>query len=567
MPRLREALSNSRAAARAAVAGISLAVLALGALAVLSALVNQNSAAGLSQAGVQTSGHMRAAQSVTSIDTITDGLEDRITQGELRRLRRAQRVLDASLEQMEHGSVAESRRDAREAKPIVRRMKPAIERFLATPSRGATEGASGVEDAMEDIIEELQLRLNDLEADPSLILTTELERVTATERAVRTAAFLIVPLGLLCAVVCAWMLGVYRRRSESTMRAAIEMSSREARTDQLTGLANRRALLEELDERIAGGHGFVLAIADLNGFKRYNDTYGHSAGDALLRRLGRKLERAFAGRAIAARLGGDEFCVLLPKGAPASEVERAVCESLSEEGEGFSVSAACGLVTVPDDAGDASGALRVADTRMYASKTGSRRANEWLMARALGRMLDERHPGLGRHVDEVAALATACAEELGLNDEEVGLVRQAGELHDIGKVAIPESILMKSGPPTPDEWEFLRRHTIIGERILAAAPSMEAVGAIVRSSHERWDGDGYPDGLAGEEISIGARIVSVADAFCAMTEDRPYAEARSIPDAVAELRRCSGTQFDPAVVEAFLRTLSRRGQTPKLAVA
>jgi two-component system cell cycle response regulator len=146
-------------------------------------------------------------------------------------------------------------------------------------------------------------------------------------------------------------------------------------------------------------------------------------------------------------------------------------------------------------------------------------------------------------------------------------VRQAGELHDIGKVALPESILCKEGPLTEDEWDFIRRHTIIGERILGAAPSMQDVAAIVRASHERWDGTGYPDGISGEEIPVGARIVGVADAFCAMIEERPYAQARSRADAIAELRACSGTQFDPDIVDAFLLALGKRAAHTEAAVA
>jgi GGDEF domain-containing protein len=264
--RLGDLPSHSKGVARLAVAGMSLAVLALGALAVWAALVTQNGADGLSRAGVQTSGHMRAVQSLSTIDTQTDALEDKIVASELRKLRRAQQVLDDALERMEHGGVAESREDALKAKPMVSRLKPTIERFLATPDRGASEGATGIEDEMEDIIEELQLLLNDVDSDPSQLLTTKLEDVSDSERTVRGTAFVIVPLGLLFVGVCAWMLSMYRRRSEATMRTALVMTAHEARTDQLTGLANRRALLEELHRRIDEGDTFVLSIADLNGF-------------------------------------------------------------------------------------------------------------------------------------------------------------------------------------------------------------------------------------------------------------------------------------------------------------
>ena len=140
---------------------------------------------------------------------------------------------------------------------------------------------------------------------------------------------------------------------------------------------------------------------------------------------------------------------------------------------------------------------------------------------------------------------------MSLIAEELDEVVRAAELHDVGKMAIPDEILHKAGPLTQEEWTFVRRHTMIGERILSAAPALLPVAKIVRASHEHWDGSGYPDGIAGEEIPLGARIVAVCDAFDAMTTHRPYRDARSVEEALEELRACAGTQFDPAVVDAF----------------
>jgi putative nucleotidyltransferase with HDIG domain len=172
------------------------------------------------------------------------------------------------------------------------------------------------------------------------------------------------------------------------------------------------------------------------------------------------------------------------------------------------------------------------------------------------RALAERHPDLDGHSCDVAALAETTAIRLGLESEEVEAVRQAAQLHDIGKVAIPEAILHKPGALDDDEWVYMRRHSEIGERIIAEAPSLARVAAMVRASHERFDGAGYPDKLAGEDIPLGARIVSVCDAFDAMIAERPYSAAVSIEDAERELRRCAGTQFDPVVVEAFCASRS-----------
>jgi HD-GYP domain-containing protein (c-di-GMP phosphodiesterase class II) len=151
----------------------------------------------------------------------------------------------------------------------------------------------------------------------------------------------------------------------------------------------------------------------------------------------------------------------------------------------------------------------------------------------------------------VADLAEAVGRRLRVPPDELSEIRQAAELHDVGKLAIPEEILSKPGSLTGDEWEFVRRHPLIGERILAAAPDFGSAAKIVRSSHERWDGTGYPDRLSGSEIPLGARIISVCDAFEAMTSRRPYAPPRASEEAMQELVRCSGTQFDPEVVAAF----------------
>jgi HD-GYP domain-containing protein (c-di-GMP phosphodiesterase class II) len=158
----------------------------------------------------------------------------------------------------------------------------------------------------------------------------------------------------------------------------------------------------------------------------------------------------------------------------------------------------------------------------------------------------------------VADLSRAIARGLGLRSEEIEQVAHAAELHDIGKLAIPDTILHKPASLTPEEFIYVRKHTLVGERILAAAPALRNVAALVRASHERWNGGGYPDGLAGEDIPLGARIVAVCDAFDAMVSDRPYRTAMSHEDAIEELRRCSGSQFDPAVVAAFCEAWSER---------
>ena len=207
---------------------------------------------------------------------------------------------------------------------------------------------------------------------------------------------------------------------------------------------------------------------------------------------------------------------------------------------------------------------------MYAAKE-ARPSSAGLQTRTvLLKVLSEREPDLLEHSTDVMALARGVARRLGLPIEERDVVARAAELHDIGKMAIPDAILNKPGPLDDREWRFMRRHTIIGEDILNVAPALQPVAALVRASHERWDGKGYPDGTAGDAIPQGARIVAVCDAFSAMVQDRPYQAGLSVSEAVNEIERCAGTNFDPAVVAAFDGrplgggTRVRRGLAPAL---
>jgi diguanylate cyclase (GGDEF)-like protein/putative nucleotidyltransferase with HDIG domain len=340
----------------------------------------------------------------------------------------------------------------------------------------------------------------------------------------------------------------------------LRSSEEEATTDALTGLGNRRALVRDLElaadgDEPAGRH--VLALFDLDGFKSYNDAFGHPAGDALLERLGANLAAAIAADGSAYRMGGDEFCLLARVGDadPEAVVARAAA-ALSERGERFFVGCSYGMVVLEGEALRPSEALRIADQRMYANKGKGRRSSEETIHQVLLSVVGEHDGALRDHVDDVAHLAEQVSRALGLDDADVAHVRRAAALHDVGKIAIPDAILHAPRKLTEDEWEYMRQHTLIGARIIGAAPEMQPVAEIVRSSHERWDGGGYPDALAGEDIPLGARIVSVCDSFDAMTTTRAYRAAMPVEEALAELDRCAGTQFDPRVVAAFRAVLA-----------
>jgi diguanylate cyclase (GGDEF)-like protein len=344
-------------------------------------------------------------------------------------------------------------------------------------------------------------------------------------------------------------MGMTFRRNE----ALLESSRRDAETDALTGLANRRRLLHDLEYRIETGAPTILLLFDLDGFKSYNDAFGHPAGDSLLHRLAGKLEAAVEPYGKAYRMGGDEFCVIADgEGAERGPIVVAALRALRDKGEGFQISSAYGAAILPEEATDLSEALRIADTRLYGNKD-SRRASAGRQTReVLLSALYERDESLRGHLSAVARLARAVGERLNLPEADLGELVLAAELHDVGKLAIPDSILSKTEPLTEDEWIFAHRHTVIGERILSAAPALARVARTVRSTHERMDGTGYPDGLSGDQIPLLSRIVAACDAFHAMLVATPSRPAMSVEDASAELQRSSGTEFDANVVAAVL---------------
>jgi two-component system cell cycle response regulator len=339
----------------------------------------------------------------------------------------------------------------------------------------------------------------------------------------------------------------------------------EAVTDGLSGLGNRRSLMTDLEHAVNDshdGHASTLVFFDLNGFKRYNDSFGHTAGDALLARIGAALRDVIGAEGQAYRPGGDEFCVLLAGRFGRHErLIASAASALTERGSAFTVNASFGLAIVPDDASSASAVLQLADERMYAEKTSSSRTSRAQTRDVLLQLLNERTPDLHDHVSGVGQLATEVARQFSLDSEQLDELLRAAELHDIGKLAIPDEILHKPGPLNDEEQRFMRQHPIIGERILNAAPALRPVARLVRASHERWDGNGYPDGLAGPAIPVGARIIAACDAYAAMTCERCYQTARTKPDAIAELQRNAGSQFDPAVIDALCHHLANSATT------
>ena len=346
---------------------------------------------------------------------------------------------------------------------------------------------------------------------------------------------------------------------------ALVRSRHDALTDTLTGLGNRRKLLEDLEDLLANGDSRLLVVLDLDGFKAYNDVFGHPAGDALLARLGRRIDAALPPHARAYRLGGDEFCALVrDRGADHDAIVAAVSGALAESGE--SLTASHGMIAIPREANTAERALQLVDRRLYADKSvrdshGSRGEVRDALAQELG-----ARGAASEDLAPAAELSGRVARELGLWGEELELVVRAADLHDVGMAAIPEAILSEAHPLDDMDRALLHHHTLVGERMLKSAEPLSAVARLVRASDERYDGSGYPDGLSGESIPLGARIVAACAAYQALRS--PQGADLSRRAAILRLRQEAGHRFDPEVVEALASATARTrdGSNPRARV-
>jgi diguanylate cyclase (GGDEF)-like protein/putative nucleotidyltransferase with HDIG domain len=368
---------------------------------------------------------------------------------------------------------------------------------------------------------------------------------------------------------------LYQRSVHKAMRAM-----RLALTDPQTGLGNKRhfeeLLQRYLDRADSDGTPVTLCLVDVDDFKTINDTYGHVAGDRALAQVAARLRRG--GESF--RVGGDEFALLLP--GRTTEEGRIAAEALCQRvvaaryDHGGAVSISIGVATYPSEGVERTDLVRVADKALYSAKGhGKARVHVYssdgrmpsiptaLAGRAAGihkaasaaNAVVARDVYIGSHSHNVGELAARLARRLGLDAEEAELIRVAGSLHDIGKLLIPEEILHKPGSLTPTERSVVERHSEIGCRMLESL-GLDPIATWVLHHHERFDGDGYPDGLVGEEIPLPARILFVADAWDTITTDRVYRQKMTRSEALAEIERCSGTQFDPTVVNALREELA-----------
>lgn len=329
--------------------------------------------------------------------------------------------------------------------------------------------------------------------------------------------------------------------------------------DKLTGLYNR-AYFDEALHRINnnGEYPFTLIAGDMNGLKLANDAFGHKTGDDLLRKMADILVKACRKNDIICRIGGDEFTVILPN--TGEEGAKMVCERIRDlckrvKANPIQPSIALGYASKISDETSIETLIKEADDRMYKNKLNENKSISSAIISSLQATLEEKTFETKEHGERLKVLSLKLGREIGLSDSQLDELSLAAVMHDIGKIGIPDNILTKADRLTEEEWDIMKKHTEIGYQIMLSTTSMVTIGEYILAHHEAWDGSGYPRGLKGEEIPIISRIVTLIDAFDVMTHIRPYSPAMTKAEALEEVKRCSGTQFDPYLVETFLKII------------
>jgi len=374
-----------------------------------------------------------------------------------------------------------------------------------------------------------------------------------------------------------------------------EEAREQANRDFVTGLHGHRALQAELERVLQAssrrGDPLAIVATDIDNFKLFNDTYGHSAGDQVLKMIAGRLAELCQDNGVAGRFGSDDFMVILPKAEreAAFDFARSVQGWLAEKdfhvrgGERIPISVSCGVAVFPEDGRKRHELLAVADANLYESrglggkivgrpesqkeKAELRKLGTFGMLESLVTSVDNKDHYTKAHSENVTEYAVMLAQELGHSEQVQKTLRIAGLVHDAGKICIPDRVLRKPGPLTPGEYEIVKHHVVIARHLLVDLPNVDQIRDAALNHHERFDGTGYPKALKGEQIPLLGRIMAIADAFSAMILDRPYRKGRTITEALAELKRCAGTQLDPELVEAFARAVERQEGVAELAKA
>jgi len=329
--------------------------------------------------------------------------------------------------------------------------------------------------------------------------------------------------------------------------------------DELTGLYNRRFYEEEM-KRIDTSRNLPLTIimGDVNGLKLVNDSFGHAVGDELLKKAAQAIKKGCRADDVIARLGGDEFIAILPntgKTEMNAIINRIKSNVDSEKISDLEISISFGYGTKENENQNIQDIFKSAEDSMYRQKLGESSSIKSKTIDLIMNTLYEKNPREQLHSKRVSETCEFISQSMNLSEADSQQMKIAGLMHDIGKIGIDEHVLNSTGLLNHDEWEEIRRHSEVGYRILSSCNEFAEIAESVLEHHERWDGKGYPKGLQGEEISLAARIIAIADSFDAMTGERTYKSSLSVDEALEEIMKCAGTQFDPNITKVFVKRL------------
>lgn len=557
----------------AAVAAVALAVAALAGFGAWAAKSTDASTAQAARDGQLSAAYEQARLAAAQVQVAELNYPFRPTSTAMARVDAAEAALGASLAAISSNGDASDRALAARLSAQMGGLQAALARLMDAANRWDAAAVDRI--VQHDVHPKLDqlIRAIDFAADAHRAgLSAGLSSARRSQTIALGSTLMMSFLGLLLTAAVAVVLR-FKRNLDHARRAEIERLRAAAVTDSLTGLANHRAFHERLEELISADRGVALVMMDLDGLKHANDSRGHQAGDELLKGLARAL-RQVAPDGDAFRVGGDEFAVVL-EGCTSLDgfhLSQELRHALGTAAPARPVAATSGVAE--RDAGESAQSLvRRADLALIAAKRANRSVLVYspdvdnaalageaagdghhmsTLATALARAVDAKDSHTHSHCETVAELCAMIAVELGLPADRVVRIRLAGLLHDVGKIGVSDAILQKPGPLTADEMAVMRTHPTLGAHIVSAAELREEARWI-RHHHERLDGRGYPDGLGGDAVPLESRIIMVADAFEAITSDRPYRPRRPAVEALAELRRHAGTQFDPQCLAALHR--------------
>ena len=575
------------AARRAALAGMALVIVVLAGFAVWAAAASSEAADDVQQLTTVSDAFQSARYAVAAENLAVRRYQTEPAHQNIQRYRQAGRALASALATAERlGSPA----DRATVASVRRRNDAASAWFAKLPdyvNRNDIVSVVAISDSrLQPLFDSMTATLNHDGRAHHRSALAALAEARGTQRVIVAATAITIALGILLLASASATLRL-RDRLEDARRREVERLTRAALADNLTGLGNHRAFEEDLEHELAAaksaGACLSLVLLDLDGLKQTNDKLGHQAGDESIRGLASVL--GAAGHATTAyRIGGDEFALLVP-GRRAMHALGLVQHLQSRLGGGSTAAplGATGGVAEWDSGMPRDELIRRADLALITAKRTRRRCllyNDSLepapsdqlaeqrhidvLATALARAVDAKDAYTHSHCETVSELCGLIAQELGMSPRNIARLRLAGLLHDVGKIGITDSILQKPGPLTVEEFEVMRTHSRLGHDIVAAAERPVEAEWILHH-HERMDGNGYPDGLRGEEIPLESRVILVADAFEAITADRPYRLHQAADAALAELERHAGTHFDPACVAALARVVRPHVEQPKAA--